>query len=206
MKTQKRQKEARLEYEEGSLAHGPCMQIQRGRPHACEEGGGRGGGCGRQCGIRGWSEEGSVTSGYWNGGKKCRDNEPRLRRWPPCSRSPCSATVVRPSYRRVRWRFRDFRERRYERVAAMSPPCPVSDVLKRAALWLYRRRRQAPPGPQTLRTFSLAGQNLPSSIPPAPPYTFPLLTYFAFFPFTIMPFNFLFSNLPISYFRCFFYL
>lgn len=63
-------------------------------------------------------------------------------------------TVVRPCClcRPTVWTYRDYRGTstflrmmRYERVAGMSPPFPVSGVLGRAALWLYRRRRRAPP-------------------------------------------------------------
>lgn len=61
---------------------------------------------------------------------------------------------------------RGFRGLRYERVAAMSPPYPVSGVLKRAALWLYRRRRQAPPGRITGNNLFLWRNSGVSTPPP----------------------------------------
>lgn len=66
---------------------------------------------------------------------------------------------------------RGFRGLRFERVAAMSPPYPVSGVLKRAALWLYRRRRQAPPGRITGNNPFLARN--PGVSPPSSFSTFP---------------------------------
>lgn len=68
---------------------------------------------------------------------------------------------------------RGFRGLRFERVAAMSPPYPVSGVLKRAALWLYRRRRQAPPGRITGNNPFLArnpGVSPPSSFSTFTPF------------------------------------